>query len=394
MKLAIVTALCSLISIAQCWCGLRAVRRFSEGSQDNSIEKLPPVTVLKPLCGDEPMLEQALESCFRQDYPEFQIVFGVQNPQDPALEIVARLRARYPERDVALVVNGEMHGRNRKISNLINMLAEAKYELLVISDSDLHLPPNYITSLASELARPDSGLVTALYTGLPHSARAWPAMLGATQISHHFLPGVLMSRQMGREDCLGSTAMFRRETLERIGGFAPLANVLAEDNLLGQRIKELGLSVGLAKVVPAAMVPEACLRSLWLHELRWTRTIRELAPLSLLASSLQYPAFWALLTLGFSGFSAWSVGLFLLAWATRLVCAGAIDQALTEQVGHPAIPTRAWLLPLRDVLSVVEIAASFLVNQVTWRGHKMAADGVVTMTISECQKLGRADGPQ
>jgi ceramide glucosyltransferase len=360
--------------------GLVAVRRFAgtrnPGGRPDQPAR-PPVTILKPLCGAEPLLEQALESCFAQDYPEFQIVFGVHDASDPALGVVEQLRRRFPERDIQVVADPTLHGANRKLSNLINMLRVARHDVLVISDSDLHLRPDYLERLVATLAKPGTGLVTSLYVGRPPVVGDWIMALGASQINHTFLPGVLLSRAMGREDCLGSTAMFRRETLDRIGGFHPLVHVLAEDNLLGQRIRKLGLSVALADVVPTAIVPEASLDAVWRHEIRWTRTIRELEPALLCASTLQYPLFWAGLAVIFAGGAPWSVAAFLGCWMVRTLCANGVDAALRDRLALPGLATPFWLFPLRDWLSVVETGTCFLINQVTWRAHKLAASGAV-----------------
>jgi ceramide glucosyltransferase len=231
------------------------------------------------------------------------------------------------------------------------------------------------------LQNPGTGLVTALYVGAPAPEIGWSAQLGATQISHGFLPGVLMSRRMGRQDCLGSTAMFSRDTLDRTGGFLPLVEVLAEDNVFGQRVRELGLSIELADVIPAATVPEPTLAQLWQHELRWTRTIRELAPASLCASMLQFPLFWAAVAMVLAPGEAIGVSVFLLAWLVRIGSSIAIDEALRDRVGRPAAAVPIWLFPVRDLLSVLEIIASFCVNQVVWRGHRMDASGVATAPV-------------
>lgn len=379
--LAYVSALLALAGMLTCVLGLIAVRRFAKGlisTGANTPAPYPPVTILKPLCGDEPLLEQALESCFSQDYPEFQIVFGVHGSDDPALAIVERLRRRFPTRDIHVVADPTVHGSNRKLSNLINMLPFAKHEILVISDSDLHVRPDYLERLVVALAKPGTGLVTSLYFGRSPAPGGWMTALGATEINHTFLPGVLLSRAMGRQDCLGSTAMFRRETLERIGGLHPLARVLAEDNVLGQRIRGLGLSIALANVVPTAMVPESSVEAVWQHEIRWTRTIRELTPLLLCASTLQHPLFWAGIAVIFTAAAPWSVGLFLACWTVRAACARGVDMALRDHLALPAFATPFWLFPLRAWLSVVEVAASFLINEVVWRGHKLAASGVAT----------------
>jgi ceramide glucosyltransferase len=368
-------ALLAIVSLLQCLMGLAVVRRFANARGTGALPAtVPPVTILKPLCGDEPLLEEALISCFEQDYPEFQIVFGIQNPKDPALAVVQRLRARYPARDVAVVVDPTPHGSNRKVANLINMLPSARHDIVVISDSDLHLSSNYLERLVVALERPGTGLVTSLYIGSPPAEKGWVARLGSTQISHGFLPGVLLSRALGREDCLGSTAMLRRDTLERTGGLQALSELLAEDNVLGQRVKGLGLSVAVADTVPTATVPEPNLKALWEHEIRWTSTIRALAPVSLCGSTLQYPLFWALMAVLFSGAAPWSLVLFVAGWAVRWIAAGMIDSALKPLVGRPAFATPFWMPPLRDLLSVAEIAASFGVSEVVWRGHKMGTN--------------------
>jgi ceramide glucosyltransferase len=165
--------------------------------------------------------------------------------------------------------------------------------------------------------------------------------------------------------------MLRRDTLERIGGLQVLANFLAEDNVLGQRVSKLGLNICLADTVPAATVSETSIRALWSHEIRWMRTIRSLAPLALAGSSIQYPLFWAALTIVLSGGAAWSVALFAGSWLVRAASAAGVDYSLKHRTERPIITAPVALLPLRDALSIMEIGASYLSNNVTWRGHTM-----------------------
>lgn len=365
------------LGAVQCLAGFITVIAFSL-RQNTKPGQLPPITILKPLCGDEPMLEEALISCCRQNYPKFQIVFGIQDPADPAIAVVRRMQDRFPECDISVVVDSTPHGPNRKVGNLINMLPYARHDILVISDSDLHVPPNYLERLYAELEKPGTGLVTSLYVGLA-VARSWAAKLGATQITHGFLPGVLLSRALGRQDCLGSTAMLHRETLERTGGLYALVELLAEDNVMGQRVRDLGLSIRLANTIPAATVPEDNLRAMWLHEIRWTRTLSGLAPVSIAASTIQYPLFWSILAFIFSGGAVWSVALFFSAWLTRAAAAYGIDYALRSLVGRKVQPTPVWLFPLRDILSVVEIIVSYWIGEVVWRGHKIGANCSATL---------------
>ncbi len=351
--------------------GAGAVYRFARRPPPPAAA-CPPVSVLRPLCGGEPGLDAALASLGAQDYPVFQIVFGVQDRDDPALAAVARLRAARPGLDVAVVVDPASHGPNPKVSNLINMLPLARHDTLVFSDSDLHVPPHYLRRLVAALAEPGTGLVTSLCTGLP-TVPGLPARLAAMQITQSFLPGALLSRQLGREDCLGTTMALRRDTLARVGGLHALVSYLADDNLLGRRVKELGLRIGLADVVPATGVPEASFAMLWQHEMRWARTIRALAPASFAASAIQFPLAWAILACVCSG-GAWpSLALAAVAWLVRLAAAQGVAAALSGQ------PRRLWwdglLLPVRDLLSVAQIAASYAGVRVLWRGHVMQVDG-------------------
>jgi ceramide glucosyltransferase len=361
------------VGVLQCVAGLVATARFVATPTPKSTRR-PPVTILKPLCGDEPLLEEALVSCCCQVYPTFQIVFGLQDPADPALAVVRRVQERFPRCDIAVVVDATRHGANRKVANLINMLPSAKHEILLISDSDLHVPANYLERLVLELEKPNTGLVTAVYVGLPMKPR-WPTRLGATYISHSFLPGVLLARAMGRQDCLGSTVMLRKNTLKNSGGLRPLVSHLAEDNVLGQRIAKLGLAVRLAATVPAAGVSETSFRALWLHEIRWARTNRTLAPLAYGASSVQHPLFWAAGAIILSAGAQWSLALFVFTWVVRAVSAQGIDRVLNFPPGYPLRAVPIWLLPVRDMLSVTEIIASYWSDKVVWRGHSMAANG-------------------
>ena len=361
-------ALCGLAVLAA---GAVAVQRFA-ALAPCPVPFRPAVTVLKPLCGEEPLLEAALASICGQDYPEFQIVFGVQDASDPALLVVQRIRKRFPACDIAVAINASLHGSNRKVSNLINMLPLARHGTFVFSDSDLHVPPDYLDRIVATLEAPGVGLVTTLCVGLPTVAGP-AAQLGATGISHSFLPGALLSRALGREDCLGTTMALRRDTLARIGGLEALVRHLADDNVLAQRVRQLGLRVGLASAVPMTAVPEASLRALWLHEMRWARTIRALEPALYVTSVLQFPLFWAAIACVLSGASAWSVGLFVATWAIRAVAAHWVSRSL-RQVWRPAIAVPVWLLPLRDAMSVSAVIASYLGARVVWRGHVMQAD--------------------
>jgi ceramide glucosyltransferase len=401
--LAGVTAVLAGIGLTESLVASRLVASFARRRPNPPFVR-PPMTILKPLHGDEPLLEEALTTLCRQEFREFQIVFGVRDAADPAVAVVRRLQARFPDLDITLVADPTLHGRNHKVSNLINMMAAARHDVLVIADADVHARPDYLERLAAALQSPGVGLVTTLYAGLPAVSRssgqlrpALSARLGATHITHGFLPSAVLGRALGRQDCLGATMALRRHNLECIGGFHALVDHLADDNILGRRIAALGLSVALADTVTLTTVPETTLRALFKHELRWARTIRTLEPVGFVASVVQYPLAWALLTILLTGGALWSIGLFFIAWVLRAVAALGVDSALaplwssergsqkrdsadiaTQARGHDILALAfccpVWLLPLRDVLSVAVMLASYGGRQVDWRGHGLHAD--------------------
>ncbi len=327
----------------------------------------PPITILKPLHGAEPLLEEALASFCAQDYPEFQIVFGLQDPADPALDVLARLRLRFPLLDMAVVVDPTPHGLNRKVANLINMAPHGRHDVLVIADSDIHASPDYLDRLVGSLQVPGVGLVTTLYTGLP-SGTALTGRLGAEQINHTFLPGALMARALGRQDCLGATMALTRDTLDSVGGLHALSDHLADDAVLGRLVKAQGLSIALAATVPATTVAEAYIPELFAHELRWARTIQSLEAVGFAMSCVQYPLFWAALTVGLSGGAAWACLGFALAWLIRAATGRGIDRALGLTFG-----AGIWCLPFRDLMSVAVMLASYRSDRVAWRGQILRA---------------------
>ena len=329
---------------------------------------LPPITILKPLHGAEPLLEVALASLCVAPYAGMQIICGVQSATDPAISVVRALQAAHPGLDLSLVIDPTEHGANRKVANLINMFPSAKHNLLVIADSDVHSAPDYLHALAAALAGPGVGLATTLYVGRPAS-HAVAALLGTAWINHVFLPGALLARALGRQDCLGATMALNRETLAAAGGFAALADEIADDQWLGRNVLRLGRKVVLAPTIVATTVPETTLPELWRHELRWGRTIRALEPVGFAFSALQHPLAWAALAILASGAAGWSITLFVLAWAIRAFSARRIDADLAKSDDMLATRVPIWLFPLRDLMSMTVLVASHAGRRVEWRGQ-------------------------
>jgi len=331
----------------------------------------PPVTVLKPLRGAEPGLYENLRSFCEQDYPVFQVVFGVRDAHDPAIALAERVMRDLPGHDLALVVNDRVIGANLKVSNLANMYGAAKHDLLVIADSDMRVDRTYLGSVVGPLLDPGVGVVTCPYAG--RSVGGLWAALGAMFINEWFLPSVLVARAF-RPDrfCFGSTMAVRREALEAIGGFAALAPYLADDYMLGVFMNRRGLRVALSPYVAETTVWEPDLRTLFTHQLRWARTIRTAQPLGHAMS--------------FVTFSLVVSTAYLLVSSASILGTVVVGGALALRLGiHYAVraslplrePARPWLVPLLDALCFVVWAASFWGRTVQWGGRTfaVASDG-------------------
>ncbi len=364
--LPVIAAGLAFAGTAQAGVAAALLRRFLRAPAPVAVGAPPvAVSVLKPLHGDEPMLEEALASFCEQAYAPMQIVFGVHRAGDAAVTVFERLRARFPAVDMTLVIDPACHGPNRKVDNLINMLPHARHEILVISDADIHAAPDMLSSVVGPLADPAIGLTTTLYTGRPAS-RSISRLLGAAGINQAFLPGALLGRALGREDCLGAVMAIRRPTLAAVGGFASLSPHLADDAVLGRRVRALGLRVALAGSIPATSVVEESLGELYRHELRWGRTVRGQAPIGYPMSVIQAPLAWSLIAAATAGLAVWSLALLAAVWLARTVIARDLERRLC---GAPFTPF--WLLPLRDVMSLAVIVASHAGGKVAWRGQTL-----------------------
>jgi ceramide glucosyltransferase len=344
-----------------------------------AVQAVPPrraeaVTLLKPLHGAEPRLLENLGSFLTQDHAgPIQLLCGVQRTDDPAIEAVAALRARYPDIAIDLVIDPANHGANRKISNLVNMMAEARHSILVLSDSDMAVTPDYLSRVLAALDAPDVGAMTSLYHGRG-DAGFW-SRLGAAGLSYQFLPGAVfgVGLKLARP-CMGSTIAIRRETLDRIGGFARFADVLADDYAIGEAVHALGQKVAIPPMLIAHASAERSFVELWRHELRWAATVHGVVPGAYIGSVIGMP--FPLALLGAALAPAHMTGL-AVAFAS-LVVRAIVALVVDRRTGTRAAPL--WLLPMRDCLSFVIFVASFFTPSVDWRGRrlKMANDGRVS----------------
>jgi ceramide glucosyltransferase len=328
----------------------------------------PAVTILKPLHGAEPGLDVALQSFLAQDYPgTVQVVFGVQDPADPAQLVVGSLRRAHPRRDVALVVDATPHGANRKISNVINMMRRAKHDIILLADSDIVVRPDYLREVVAALETPGVGVVTCPYRG--QAVRGIWSRLAAMGLTYQFLPSVAVGVGLGlAQPCMGSTIALRREVLTRIGGFEAFADLLADDYAIGAAVRGTGLRSLVAPVLVAHNCTEHGLAELARHELRWARTIRGVDPAGFFGSGVTYAVPLALLGLFLTGASLVSLAVLAFALICRLWLMREVDRiAGVDGRGR-------WLAPLRDVLSFTIFLGSFFVRAVDWRGTQFRVD--------------------
>jgi ceramide glucosyltransferase len=326
---------------------------------------LPPISILKPLKGIDPEIYEGFRSHCLQDYPNYEIIFGVSDPNDRAIASVKKLQHEFPSRRIQLVVASKLLGANVKVSNLAQMLAEAKFDLLIVNDSDIRVEPDYLSRVTAPLADPKVGMVTCLYRGVPGPTLG--SRLEALGISTDFSPSVLAARQLeGIRFGLGSTLAFRRAELEKIGGFLSFVDYLADDYELGKRIATLGLTVKLSKVVVETFLPAYRLRDFLAHQLRWARGVRDARSGGYFGMIFTFGILWALLALAASRGALWACAALAVTLFLRFAVAVAIGRKVLRD-RH--VMKNLWLVPLRDLVAVGVWIASLAGHTVTWRGE-------------------------
>ena len=386
----------------------------------------PGVSILKSLKGPDPGMMDAFCSHCRQSYAgEFELLFGVGSRDDPAAAVVEQLQSEFPERAIRLVECPERLGANGKVSTLVQLAQHARYEFLLINDSDITVGPRYLERVmrwfapavnpagakalgnslvgasgtlrlrsgqASEAvpfqnggASSRVGLVTALYRGRAHGTL--PSLLESLAISTEFVPGVLLSKLLegGLHYGLGSTLAVRREALEKSGGLLPLVDYLADDYELGARVAQAGYRVELSAEVVETAVPAYGWRGFFDHQLRWLRTVREARPGGYAGLIFTHGLAWALLNVLASGLSPMSLWLVALSFFLRLAQAMTVSVAVLGD--HQALPN-LWLVPVRDVIALGLWAAGFAGDTVVWRGERFALkDGKLEKASQQVSKL-------
>ena len=360
------TALGTLASLSFYLLAACGILSFRKQNTRKPAATLPPVSILKPLKGVDPEIWQSFSSHCEQHYPEFEIIFGVSNPNDPACDVVRKLQAQYPTRSIKLIVCDLVLGTNIKVSNLAQMLPHASYELLLVNDSDIRVPPDYLQQVAVPLTDQNVGLVTCLYRAEP--ARTLGSRLEALGLSTDFAPGVLTARflEKGLHFGLGSTLAFRRDDLSSIGGFEAFVDYLADDYELGRRLSANGKRVELSAATVATFLPPYTLQQFWQHQLRWQRTIRDARRWGYVGLIFTFGLPWALAAVVAASGAPWAWTLLGVIIAARL--AVGLGTALVVLDDRAAL-SNTFLIPLRDLIAPFIWACGLMGNRIHWRGE-------------------------
>lgn len=327
----------------------------------------PPVTILKPVKGLDPGMDEAFASHCRQDYAgEYEILFGVSSLDDPAVAAIERLQRAFPERSIRVVECPDSLGPNGKLSNLVQMLPAARYDTFVLNDSDITVGRHYLSRMVEPMRDARVGLVTAPYRGRAHGTLA--SRLEALGIATDFFPGVLVARVMekGIRFGLGSTLAFSRLALVSAGGFEPLVTQLADDYQLGARIAAAGFQVHLSHEVVETSVPAYKFGAFAAHQLRWARAVRVSRPGGYFGMIFTYGLAWAALNMVASAFDPFSLALFSLVFLVRMATALGVGVGV---LGDRQVMRDLWMLLPRDLIALGLWAWSYASDTVVWRGQ-------------------------
>jgi ceramide glucosyltransferase len=366
--IAIVGCFSSCVYYILClWSAVSFLRNGKPQTGSIPAESLLGISILKPLKGVDPEIYESFRSHCLQDYPQYQIIFGVSDPEDAAVPRVRRLQQEFPERDIQLVVCPDKLGANVKVSNLEQMMPVARYPYLIVNDSDIRVETDYLRRVTAPLADPALGMVTCLYRGA--AAPTLGSRLESLGISTDFCAGVLAAEKLehGIRFGLGSTLAFRRSELTQIGGFASIVDYLADDYELGRRIAGLGLNVKLSEVIVETHLPAYDLRGFLAHQLRWARGVRDSRLGGYVGLVTTFGLMWGLLTIIAAHGATWAWAALGITLVLRFAVAMAIGKSVLRD---PQIPRLLWLLPVRDLIGVAVWLASFFGHTVVWRGDR------------------------
>ena len=368
--LTVIAALCALLAVAGtvyfalCIWAAQQFRR--ELSQAVRTHFSPPVSILRSLKGLDPQMYLAFRTHCLLDYGEYEVLFGVSDDNDPALDLVKRLQEEFPLRQLQVVHCPKVLGLNGKVSNLAQMLPLARYEHIVINDSDIVVPRDYLQHVMAPLAKPDVGMVTTLYRGIAGTTIG--AKLEALGLSADFMGGVLVARALqGVRFALGGTIATTKTVLAAIGGLEPLAEYLSDDYELGARTAAAGYRVELADTMVETTVPDYTFGEFWTHQTRWARTVKACRPAEYFGLIVTFALVWALLGVAAAPHAWWPWLVLAVAAIMRFTSAVVVGRGVLRD---PQVLRDLWLLPLRDLVALAVWIVSYFGNEIEWRGQR------------------------
>jgi ceramide glucosyltransferase len=343
--------------------GVRHVRQRRLANKSAPVSFEPGVSILKPISGLDPNTYDAFVSQAKQNYSSFEILFGAQDRSDPAVAEIQRLRREFPHVPIRLIYS-DQEAANGKVGVLMDLAREARYPVWVVNDSDIKVTPAYLRSVVAPLADDSVGVVTCPYRATPHTlAAAWEAV----GIAVDFMPSALVAPLVGvREFGFGSTLAFRAEDLQRAGGFAVLADYLADDYQLAKRITGLQKRAVLSTYTVETALNDASWRGIWRHQLRWARTIRLSKGGGYAGLPITHAGLWAIMA-ALCGEPTTARILLGLRVLSGLVTGGLA-------VKSPLGATFCWLSPVWDLYAFAVWMTSYSSNQVTWRHRVLTVD--------------------
>ncbi len=326
----------------------------------------PPITILKPVCGLDSDDYENLASFCQQDYPEYQIIFGVRDGQDPSVDVIKEIISKFPDIDIQLIVSDRIIGTNLKVSNLANTVASAKYPILLIADSDIRVGSDYLRRIIQPMRDPTVGVVTCLYRSLTHG---WLAIVEALWISTEFHPSVLVARKLeGMKFALGSTILIKKDALEAIGGFLAIADYLADDFQLGNLPAQVGYKVVLSDYIVDHVLATQSINDLINRQTRWAYCQRVSRPWGYLGLIFTQGTATSLLFLMITEGSMLGWTSLGITWTTRLMMGWIVG---VRSLKDPVAKKFLWLAPLRDLISSALWCYSFGGNVIEWRGQRL-----------------------
>lgn len=385
-------AICLLvfISFAYYLVSIIAVARFFLRERRKPLGAFAaPISVLKPVRGVDFASYENFKSFCLQDYPEYEILFCVNDLNDEAVPLIRRIAEEFPERSIRLLSAAPQLGSNRKVNNLALLVREAKYDLLVQSDGDVRVGPNYLREMAAPFERSETGVVSCLYRGVTQN-NLW-AQIEALGAATDFSAGVLVAGWNGHVTfALGASVATTKSWLAKIGGYEALASVLADDYEIGNRVAKAGGRAIVSREVVGTMYPAMTFREFWQHQLRWARTVRLCRPASYLGLLVTYGLFWALLGAAASG-SAKAAAFFFAAYLVlRLPLAWTVG---VWGMNDETVRKKWWLVPFRDALHFAVWFASFFSNRIVWSGteFQLKANGDMVALAAPAAKKGEQE---